>query len=266
MDSEQYEKSINDNKCVGPCYEKGTWIIHPLTLEYITDRNNSFCPTNDWLVTDPKTGKVINDPKTGEPWLSGHDICDDPVNKKDLSKMDIILNTLIPKVEFDCNRFLKLYYKISSFEDTLMWFNNHPYSPLLTKVRVMNCSIKAWGNKNYFSINKELIDFYITVIKKLWIKSMYTKIKKYIYIDNNKKIYLVKPTDNKNDDNDNNYKGVKINFIIKKFINQNILQKFFTGYIQHYKNDWSSIASHNPNIKKNLIRYILKKIHSTVDK
>lgn len=252
MDSEEnYPISRHNNQCIGPCFEKDTWILHPVTLEYINNPDLDICPTNEWLDKDPVTGEFK---------ISGHDACDNPIKKSDLTKRDKILNTLVPKIEFSCSHFLKMYYKIESFDESVLWIKNHPYSPINTKLRIMECALKQWGNTNTFSITNEMIEFYIQVIKQLWITDIYKVTNKYIYIEDGK-IYFKKDIVE-----DNSSKVEKINFLIKKFIDHNIVHKFMISYFDNYKEEWKSVGAHNKLIKRDFVKYILKKIENIVYK
>lgn len=247
----KYPISKNNKQCIGPCYEPGTWIIHPITLEYVTNTNHSFCPVNQWEITDPKSGKKFN---------RTTDECYVPTHEKDISKKEIEMNILIPKIDFSCIQFLKIYYDIHSFEDSLTWISINYNIPIFTKLRVMNCSLEAFGS-NIDIIDDRLVDFYIEVIKKVWIKDIYPYIKNYIFVDNNK-IYL---KDNKNNELiDDKYVIEKINFFLEKFANKNMIYKFLLKYINKYKHSWNNIESHNNELKKYYKKYIIDKIIETV--
>ena len=49
---DDYPLSVNDHKCIGPCYFGDTKTIHPLTLDYINEKYN-FCPTQPYALFDP---------------------------------------------------------------------------------------------------------------------------------------------------------------------------------------------------------------------
>ena len=53
---EKYPKSKHNIQCITPCFKKGIYITHPISLRLITNTEEPFCATNEWLYTDPKTG------------------------------------------------------------------------------------------------------------------------------------------------------------------------------------------------------------------
>lgn len=259
----KYPKSKSGEQCLGPCYESGTWVIHPQTLDYIVDYDKAFCPVTFTKKIDPKTGKEVNK------YL---DECYVPTKEKDESKKDIEMSILLPQIDFNCSHFLKIYYDIHSFDDALDKIDEMDSSSIYTKLRIIECAFKAYGkssdseNSNNFSIDvfdTRLVNFYISVVKKLWINDIYPLVQKYIYIDNgNGNIYL-KQADGDSGKNKQN-RVEKINFLIKKFVNEDTVYKFLDNYIKNNKSSWSSIRSHNEKIKDEFINFILTKVEKTV--
>lgn len=257
--NKKYPISQHNRQCLGPCYEKGTWIVHPVTLKYIVDFNNHFCPTNEWEYLDPDTG---------EHDIKYTDACYIPTNNKDISQKEIEMNALLPEIEFDCLKFLKIYYDLHSFEDILNWITLNKQIPILTKLRIMECAWESFG-KDLDFIDDRLVDFYEEIIKKRWIKKIYNRIKKYIFVDRNEKIYLKKEEKYPNIiktyiDKKDRYKTEKINFIIKTFVTKNNIYKFLSSYIEKYKHKWNDIRSHSSNLKEYFIEYIINKIHEII--
>lgn len=250
----QYPMSKNEQHCLGPCYEQGTFIYHPITLEYFTRKDKPFCPTNGWTYTDPITKKTTN---------LKHDECINPTENKDTSKEEKINeNIFLPRIVFNCKQFLKIYYDINSFDDSLKWIRNS-YSPLTTKMRIIDCSWKVWGNAPDFVITDVLIDFYLIVIQKNWIKPIYKHIKKYIKVIDNK-IQLDYP--DKLNKNRKQFKNEQINYIIQKLLTNNIIYDILLKYIKMNSNEWSNIDSHNDNILYFMIDYLENRILKTIKK
>ncbi|CAH6421431.1 Hypothetical protein KVN_LOCUS262 [uncultured virus] len=245
----KYPKSKHNRQCLGDCFLPGTWIIHPITLDYVTDPDHAFCAVNEWETNDANTGKLTK---------YFIDQCYIPTNEKDTSSAQIAMNILIPQIDFSCDQFLKIYYNIHSLEDTLNWIEVNQEAPLLTKLRIFDCSWELFG-KNLDIIDDRIINFYIDVIKKKWIKKIYPILKNYIFIDENKEIFL-----SKNYNSSDEFKIEKINYFIKKFINKNNLYKFFVTYIENNRKNWQKIISHNKNIQNQFINYIKNKIEETL--
>jgi len=53
----KYSKSANGYQCLGQCVTKNKKIIHPITLETVTDKDNSFCPVAGYETINDKTNK-----------------------------------------------------------------------------------------------------------------------------------------------------------------------------------------------------------------
>ena len=246
----KYPKSKNNFQCIGPCYQPGTWIVHPLTLEYIRDINHPFCPVKEWEYIDPDGKKIIRTT----------DICYHPTESKDLSGKEFEMNILTPNIDFNDKQFLKIFYDIHSFEDAINWIDNKKYSPPLTRLRIMDCAWNAYG-KNINIIDHRLVDFYIEIAKKKWMPDIYKQLNKYIHI-NNGKIMFGNPEDNELSPKDDIIS--RTNFLIDRFINNDEMYKFLIRYLKHRKEDWDNIVSHSTKIKGDLIKYIENKINLTI--
>ena len=246
----KYPKSKNNFQCVGPCYQPETLIVHPLSLEYVTDKYNAFCPVKEWDYIDEDGKKITRTT----------DICYHPTESKDLSGKEFEINILTPNIDFNDEHFLKIFYNIRSFEDAINWIDNKKYSPLLTRLRIINCAWNAYG-KDVNIIDHRVVDFYIEVIKKKWINDIYKKINKYIHIRDNK-VLLGNPRENKLSQKDEIV--VRMNFLIDRFINNDEIYKFLIRYLKHRKENWDEIIDHSINIKNDLIKYIENKINLTI--
>src|SRR5437899_3161051 len=88
----RYPKSKNNFQCIGPCYQPGTWIVHPITLEYVCDKDYAFCPVREFEVVNKDTGKVT---------VKTTDLCLRPTESKDLSGKEFEMNILTPSIDFN---------------------------------------------------------------------------------------------------------------------------------------------------------------------
>ena len=153
----KYPKSVNKFQCIGPCYYPRTIAIHPTMLEIIANNDHPFCPVNEWTHTDASTGRT----KT-----SITDKCFNPTDDGDnMENKDLELNILTPYVDFNTEQFLKIYYKIFSFEDALDWCDKYSYLPLDTQIRIIKCSLSQFG-KNIDIIDNRFTYILINIIKK----------------------------------------------------------------------------------------------------
>lgn len=245
----KYPKSKNNFQCVGPCYQPNTSIVHPLTLEYVTDKYYPFCPVNEWDYTDATSGKTIT---------RTTDICYHPTQSKDLSGKEFEINILTPNIDFNDKQFLKIFYNIHSFEDAINWIDSKKLSPLLTRLRIMECAWNAYG-KNVNIIDHRVVDFYIELAKKKWISDIYKKLNKYIHISNDK-ILFADPKTNDLSPKDNYV--ARINFLIDRFINNDEIYKFLIKYLANPTD--TMVMNYSTSIKNDLIIYIENKIKLTI--
>ena len=264
MDSEydvKYPKSRNNFQCLGPCYEPGTFIIHPTTLEHVTDFKNPFCPVNEWEHINPTTGKKE---------LAIHDTCFKPTDTTKISSKEVEMNIILPKIDFNCNHFLKIYYKIYSMEGMMDWLDKNGHLPYYTIRRIMDCAWKSYGMDNYI-VDDRIILYYVKIAKTRWIHNIYKKIGKYVKFTDEKIQFSSKESEMAENSIE------KINFIVDKLINPSTMSKFLTKYVEFYSNNTDTQMqsdsknttnvinedneiSHTDIIKKEFIEYIEKKV------
>ena len=247
MESNKYQTSKHGFQCLGPCYDKGTITIHPVTLEQFTDFTGPFCPVHDWEYKNLVTGEVEH---------LIHDTCKKPDNK---IKEDQNTSIITPKIDFNCSNFLKMNYNINSMEDMLEWIEHNDHLPYYTVKRVIDCSWRAYGLSNYI-LDDRLVIHYIRIAKQKWLPDIYNTVGKYITVKNSK-IYL---TDKETSLDKNRIE--RMNFIIEKFINISIMSKFLSKFIEYYSsedNKDSSIVSYTDELYDSFVRYIESKINIT---
>jgi len=247
-----YPKSIHNRQCIGPCYFAGTQIVHPITLQYINNTGESFCPTAPFVHIDKITGKK-------ETLVA--DDCYHPTENKDLSGKEFEMNILNPNIEFNHKQFLNMYYDILSFEDAVEYISNKKYTPVITRLRIIDCALIAFGYELSIFDNR-VVEFFIEIINNKWMDDVYKAIYTYIYIDDDK-IYFAN-INNKNISESSDIKNIKYNFIKSKFVTNELIYKFLSRYLKHRKDNWDQIIQHSVNIKNDFIIYIENKITSSL--
>lgn len=245
--NKKYSLSQQGFQCLGSCYNPGTWIVHPTTLEHVTELTNPFCPVNEWLYTDPTTKKT--EKKITDGCKKGIK----PISIQDSKELE--MNIITPNLHFTCDHFLKIYYNIYSLEDCTNWLDENEFAPYYTKKRIIDCTWKTYGFESIIP-NDRLIQFYTGLLKTRWMGEIYNRFGKYINYHNNQ--LSVKGDNNKVSEKD--IKIAKINFIVDKFITYKDVHKFMHKYIETFKKSKDKISSHTDNIKKEYKQYIKKKI------
>ncbi len=246
----KYPIAKSGKQCLSPCYEPGTYAIHPVTLQYVIDKDNPFCAIHPYEKWDPVRGQME---------IYTHDECYVPTAKEDIVKKQIEMDILLPIIDFSCSRFLNLYYDSNSFEDIFIWFDKNPDASNATKMRLIECGWKVYGN-DVNVVSDSMVNFYVELIKKSWIKYLYPTIKSYIQIDGDN-IYVEKKKEVDNTTRNDKHKIMKVNYFIKNFVTKNNVYKFLTTYIEHYSSQWNEIESHNENIRDFFIKYIIEKMN-----
>lgn len=241
---QKYPKSLRGRQCIGPCYPSDIVAIHPTTLEKIDTISEKitkpYCPVDEY------------ENEEGEKKL--YDFCYPPTFDK-TDTTDITGDIVTPLFSFDNNNFLKLYYKIHSFDDALDWITSQQKS-YLTKIRIIDCALLVHG-PNFEITSDRLVNFYLNIFATKLITDFYNKLGKYIHIKENE-AYIGKPNNN------NNHKVEKEQYIIKKFLQHDMFDKFILIYMENHHSDWNEIDSHSDLIKNEYIQYIESKILLTL--
>lgn len=249
FDIKIYPKSKSKKQCLGPCYFPKTHVVHPTLLEIVSN-NEPFCPVDPW--------KYVN-PETGEETLFATDLCFQPTEKKNVSSKEAELNMLTPFLDFNASQFLKIYYEIFSFEDSIDWIDRNKFDPIKTRSRIINSSLIAYG-ENVELFDNRFVEFIIEFIKKKKILEIYNKLHIFINI-NNDSVLLEKNNIDKKD------KCVeRINYIVRVFLTKDEITKFLIKYFSQKKDKWKDIKNHLDLIVSNLTEHILNKISLTLMK
>lgn len=250
----KYPKSKNNFQCLGPCYQPGTMVVHPTQLDMVTDDMHSFCPVEQWTYVDQKTGKS-KDIMT--------DFCFNPTEKENISNKELELNILTPFIDFNSEQFLKIYYNIFSFEDSIEWIDKYKFTPIGTKSRIINSALKTFGSKVDL-FDGRFVDFFTELIKKKEIKHIYMKTAQFIGIDEKSNVHFVKSDNNKLKIDEES--TARMNYLIKIFLDRDEVSKFLLKYFKTRKAQWETIKNHLNNMLIDFLEYIETKINITIQK
>ena len=249
--NKKYSKSTSGHQCIGPCVSKNKKIIHPITLETITDKDNSFCPVAGY--------EVIND-KTNKKEIKYTDKCYG-IQTDNINNNEQIMNVLIPYLDFDVKHFLVMFYNLRSYEEGIAWINDNTSYPINTRERIFNCILISYGN-TIDIIDNRTGEFVLELFKKKFIENLYERFKKYVYID--LLSGSVKIKENTQQDTDDN-KKIKLEFMYKNYININEINKYLYKYFRERKKEWANIKNHIESILENYILYTIKSINISIE-
>lgn len=239
MDNKKYPTSVNGRQCIGPCYDKDTWIVHPLTLEQTKNIDYPFCPINKTV--EKKDGK------TKEMYI---DECYMPTESGTYSQRELEMNILLPSIDFSCDNFLKIYYNIYTLDELFVWLNSNKNKPLRTRERIVECSWSSYW-KSMDTLDNRFIDFYIEMIKQKWIKYVYPIIDKNIVVKGDK-VYVGHGDEGNRSDK---AKIKKINYFIKNYITPNNIHSLLEDYLQNNKDNYTDIKNHNEKIRDSFVKF-----------
>jgi len=245
----RFNKSVHNIQCIGPCYPRNKWILHPNTLEYITNTKDAFCPINAIDILDPETKKFHS---------RLNDECKIDKNNYDeaaVSEEDSILNSVLPYLGFDINFFIEQFYGILSYEDGITWIEKNPSVPLLTKKRIFEIILYLYG-ETIDIIDNRTTYLFIEIVKNIYLTKIYYELSPFISIDKTN-VYIKKTLQTKNIeiDSEENIKNKKA-YIMDTFINPNDISRYLLKYFKNRKEKWNSIQNHIENLVNDLIIYI----------
>ena len=247
----KYSKSINGKQCLGPCVAKNQKIIHPVTLETVTDKHNSFCPVAGFETINEKTNKketVYTDKCYG--------------NQVDnINNNEQIMNLLIPYLDFDIKHFLIIFYNIHSYEEGIEWINNNLGIPITTRERIFECILSVYGER-VDMIDNRTSGFLLELIKNKYYKLLYERLSKYIYIDLDTQSVKIKENNQKDTEKE---QKIKLEYVYKKYINNSEVNKFLYKYFRDRKKIWFEINNHINNILNDLLEYTIKFIKLSLE-
>lgn len=206
-----FGKSINNNECIGPCFEKGSILIDPLTLNIIEAKEN-LCPIGFY--------NNINENL-------------EECNKvsKNIRKEDYYKSYLYPYFKFNHRDFLKRYYNIDTYDNFYLWMKDNEKINLNTKSRIIECALIELYNENI--IDNIIVDFFEEYIREKYKKVIYDIYIKYIKINNG--IIRISKKEEKNKIENEKYYNEIINFLLDTLFNKNEIRKFLVKYQENKK-------------------------------
>jgi hypothetical protein len=253
----KYPKSINGQQCIGPCVDKDTLMIHPLSSWYTKGLPTNYCPiaTIQPSQFDERNIALFGYDKNNLSYdqiynLKNFAPCNHSTNISDMedryTEPTLALNSLT---------FLRLFYQINSFDDTIQWLEDNKHAQPNTKKRLLNSSWKAFGN-NKNNITDRVILYYHNMIKSKWINTYYKSLYKYLSIHNNTIIVSMDNTDY------NNEITLKMNFIMKNYITNNIIRSILQNIMKII--DDTNHSDINIHFDNYICGSILKKIEHDI--
>lgn len=246
MDKQKYPKSKKNQQCIGPCYPPNKRILHPVTIRYVTNYNEPFCPTEQYV--DKKTGK-----------MDVIDACYHATAEEE-SKNVVEMSTINPSLAFTCTHFLRIYYKIASFDEAMDWLENNQEAPYYTKERIINCAWNSYG-ESVKEPSTQLIMFYFKLAKKRWMNKMLVHLNKYLDINGDQ----IKFGNVKGELTPDSYLRIeKINFLIDRVINFHTMQQYLTKYIQDRGDNWDKYEDYTSLIRKGYTSHLESVIKETI--
>lgn len=247
----KYPKSVSGEQCIGPCYEGNRIITHPITLDVLTDPKN-FCPTNPFLKIDPVTNQrnILN-----------YDRCYIPTQQNNSGTIDLDAQRqlMAPVFKFDSNYFLKVYYNIASFEDTVEWIDKNRNTPYRTTERVFNQTMLLHGDS--FSIVDHRLVKYIDYVMNYNMPLIIRDTIGYISVENGD-VVLTSPSNKTSYDKED--ADIIADYIRAKFMGDSNISKFLSKFLRYNFKDLKSPEFTNLLVQR-MIEYIQARIMATID-
>lgn len=246
-----YPVSINNQQCIGPCYYTGTQIIHPLTLDEISNIDYHFCPVNAFPHKDPITKKIR---------LEIIDKCIVPTARETQMDETLSENIIVPRFHFSSDYFIKVYYKIFNLEELLRWLDEHKNDPFKTKERVFNNGMAVYGDQ--LTIIDHRLVYFVNDVMNEYLPKIYKQLKKYIIVIDDK-ITLVEYSQERKTSNDDSLFLVR-GYIKSKFLGTDNITQFMSKFVRYYKAELSDrFLSHH--LVNHMVDYCIKRIKMTLE-
>ena len=240
MQESKYPISVNGKQCISPCYFAYTPTHHPVTLEEITYDDN-FCHVDKFVYTD-----------NGKTKVSIIDKCNFPTTNNTNMLTDIDL--IFPRIHFDSEYFLKIYYKLLSLEDVLSWLDANSNTPFKTRERVFDTCLVAYG-KDMSVVDHRLVKFIDELLTKS-LKKIYMHLRQYITINKDAVSLGTSGTPSKETSK------LATAYIKKVMLGTNNINQFLVKLFKQYNNKLNEMNC--TDIVNHFIAYATKKIQATI--
>ena len=237
----KFQKSKHNQQCIGPCYQKNTKILHPLYFETATNPDESFCPVVKWLKGNDE--QILDE-------------CFEVTTQE--AQVYNTMDLLFPYVNFNTQLFLNLFYKIVSYSNGIDWLYNNKHLNINSLIRVYDLIFETYGDTLDVIefTDPKLIEILIHIIKVKYLDKLIIKLTNFITIENNE-VFLKK---NIKKDDDDTIK-IKTNYIIKKYLNVEVLKEFMINYFNNKQHNFSELYSNIVYLIINYINYIIEQIN-----
>lgn len=222
-----YPLSKNNNKCIGPCYEKNVSIIHPSEFVHVTNKKYAFCPIDAKKNNDDK--KIIDE-------------CLNPTHNKDIKNYaNIEYNKLTNR------QFLLIHYDIENYVEFLNYVESNDL-PLNTHLRLIDIAINVF----FYNINF-ILPHIQTIIKKTYEKRRMNTIIKSISsnfsLDENNNIIFISSENKLN--NVDIFLNKLREYILKDVLTDIFLETFLFNFFKKYEKNFNDNEKNNDkNIEK----------------
>lgn len=252
----KYPKSASGLQCIGPCYTKNKRSMHPIRMEIVTSKNNSYCSVNQFSKYNPEKKKTD---------VEYIDKCFQFQNESDEdvvdNEKDTILNIITPYMDFNLQQFLVIFYNIHTYEDGIEYITTNEI-PLITSHRIFEAMLNVYGN-TIDIIDNRTIDFVIKILKALYMPDFYERLKKYLFVDKSNEELIIRKNGQVDDQE---IIVIKTNFIIKKFINPNDVSKFLFKYFKSKRGNMNEKTDNIKILVDDFCAYIINIILASIEK
>lgn len=162
-------KSKHGHKCISPCYPAGKFVLHPITLQYVTIHDSPFCLT-DKIITKDYMGRDI---------VAYADGC------MNISKTnDIKVDHVVPVMNFSSEYFLREFYNIDTLENAVEWCDRKDL-PKNNIIRILNAAWDAYYDGEVI-IDSRIVEYHIKIIKLWWLNDLFNEFKNMIKVTDGK--------------------------------------------------------------------------------
>lgn len=238
-----YQKSKNGHQCISPCYKKGIFALHPISLVYTTNYNSNYC------LIEPENGRDADE-------------CEGFAESKFMMTENFEKIFINPGFETSSDEFLKLHHDLNSMEDVLVKLKDDSM-PILSRYRILE---NAWiafvkiengvNAKNYL-LDKTICDFYYKIIIKLWVYDLYNFFYEYLCYKNNN-IDIVRKKKNKDK---KIYERIdeKIEFL-REFISKEMISDYFSSFVEKSEKEIINTFGSHKNTVRSIANFLEKEI------